>query len=99
MPGVWWIIRVEPVPSPPCSLVLIPLNFFCWGLLKSFVYETVVIAEDLNAWIIDILVYITTHPISLNASTKSSCISVGSGMAYTAANSNNSSDNHLLVNF
>ena len=48
--GDRWIGRGEPLPWPPRSPDLTPLDFFVWGEMKRLVYETPVeSAEDLVA--------------------------------------------------
>jgi len=37
--GHRWISRGGPIPWPPKSLDLNPLDFFFWGYLKNIVYE------------------------------------------------------------
>ena len=44
-----WIGRVGPIPWPPRSPNLTPLDFFVWGFLKQEVYCTEVIClQDLS---------------------------------------------------
>ncbi|KAJ4447737.1 hypothetical protein ANN_09745 [Periplaneta americana] len=49
-----WIGRSGPVPWPPRSPDLTPLDFFLWGDVKCFVYETPIdTAEDLVTHVVE----------------------------------------------
>jgi hypothetical protein len=44
-PGCW-VGRDGPIPWPPCSPDITPLDFFLWGYIKAIVYKTLVTSLD-----------------------------------------------------
>jgi len=81
-----WLGRGGPIPWPPRSPDLTPLDYYIWGHMKILVYETKVDSRAaLRDRIFAAAVHIRNHPHNISSATESlliraeNCIATGGG--------------------
>jgi len=81
-----WLGRGGPIPWPPRSPDLTPLDYYLWGHMKTLVYESKVDSRAaLRDRIFAAAEHIRNHPINIGSATQSllmgawNCIAAGGG--------------------